>query len=115
MPYCALACSKQYYADWPAHVLQAVDPSKYDVCAAPMLGKGGAGFGRCVEHESGRVHAMLDHMGMSLDEAVRQSDELTGWRDTYARVIAMILQIWSAAAPRLDLVDPSHGDVVQAA
>jgi len=115
LPYCALACSRRYYADWPANVLEAVDPSKYDVCAAPMLGKGGAGFGRCVEHESGRVHAMLDHMGISLDEAVRQSDDLTGWRDTYARVIGMIVQLWTAAAPRLDLVEPDHVDVIQAA
>ena len=115
LPYCALACSKASYAEWPAKVLAAVDPSKHDVCASPMLHRGGAGFARCVDHESKRVHAMVKHMGLTLDEAIAQSNELTGWRETYARAIDMIVQLWTEAAPHLELAEPDDVNVVLAA
>ncbi|MBL7223750.1 MAG: zinc dependent phospholipase C family protein [Candidatus Brocadiae bacterium] len=115
LPYCALAGSKAFYADWPPGVLPALDPSKYDACAAPMLRRGGAGFARCVDHESRRVHAMLEHMGLSLDDAIKQSNDLTGWRQTYARVIDMIIQVWGDAARQIDLAEPDDTNVVLAA
>ncbi len=115
LPYCALAGSKTFYADWPPRVLAALDPSKHDACAAHMLHRGGAGFGRCVDHESKRVHAMLEHMGLSLDDAIKQSNDLTNWRRTYARVIDMIVQIWGDAARQLELAAPDATNVVLAA
>ena len=54
LPYCALACSKQFYADWPSKTLAAVDPAKYDGCAAAMLHRAGPKSGGWVEHESKR-------------------------------------------------------------
>ena len=115
LPYCALACSKAFYADWPPRVLPAVDPSKYDLCAAHMLHRGGAGFARCIERESKRVHAMVNHMGLSLDQAVEQSDKLAAWRQTYAQVIDMNVRVWTAAAHQLDLAEPDEINVVLAA
>jgi len=115
LPYCALAGSKSFYRDWPGKALGAIDPSKYDVCAAPMLRRAGPGAGGWVEHESKRVHAMVRHMGLSLDEAIQQSNELTGWRATYARVIDMIVRIWTEAAPGIGLEEPDRVNVVLAA
>ena len=50
-----------------------------------------------------------------MDQAVRQSDELTGWRATYGRVIDMIVQIWTDAAPEIKLDEPDDVNVVLAA
>ena len=114
LPYCALACSTRFHADWPPKVLPILDPSKYDACAAPMLHRGGPNSGAWLEHESKRVHAMIEHMGLSLDEGIRQSDDLSGWRDTYARVIDMIVTLWTDAAPHLTLGEPDELNVVMA-
>lgn len=115
LPYCALAGSKTYYRDWPPAVLAAVDPAKYDGCAVHMLHRGGKSSGDCVEFESRRVHRMLDRMGLPFDRAVEESNRLTGWQQTYARVITMIDEIWSSAAGQIGLREPGKTNVVLAA
>jgi hypothetical protein len=112
LPYCALAASKRYYADWPERVLKAVDPAKYDACAAHLLHRAGKGAGDCVGYESKRVHAMLDHIGMPFDRAVQTSNELTHWQDTYDRVVRMIVALWTHAAPQIGLAEPDDVNVV---
>lgn len=114
LPYCALAGSKRFYADWPAKVLAHVDPSKYDLCAGPMIRTRVPHGGECVEHERKRVLAMVEHMGLPLDEAIAKSDALTGWKRTYGQVIDMLVQIFVEAAPQLGLQEPREVDVVKA-
>jgi hypothetical protein len=113
LPYCGLASSKASYAHWPEKVLASVDPSKYDVSSAPMRRPGGAGLGGCVAHERKRVLAMVAHMGLSLDEAIELSQKLTDWQGTYGRVIDMIVNVWTRAAPNLKLQPPDDTDVVR--
>ncbi len=102
LPYCALACSADAYADWPAAVRDLVDPSKFDGCAAPFaLGEGH--LSGIVEGDHRSSHAILEAARLELDEAIELSDELTGWREVYRRVVDMIVQAWGDAAPHLDL------------
>ena len=113
LPYCALADSKAFYKGWPAKVLDHVDTSKHDLCAGPMLRTRAPGAGGCVEHERKRVLAMVEHMGISLDAAIQQSNALTSWQRTYAQVIDMLVKAFTAAAPDLGLREPGAGDLVK--
>lgn len=114
LPYCAMAGSKTFYRDWPARVLPVVDPAKYDGCAKHILHRGGKSAGDCVVYESKRVHAMLDHMGLPFDRAIDDSNRLAGWQQTYARVITIIVDIWSDAAGQINLREPGAVNVVLA-
>jgi len=110
LPYCGLACSKSAYAGWPEHVLDVVDPSYYDVCATPML-HGGAGLDGCVRHERGRVLAMMKHMGVALDDAIRTSNSAFRWKATYRQVIDMVTHVFATAAAKIQIRDSDRPDV----
>ncbi|NOY81412.1 MAG: zinc dependent phospholipase C family protein [Kiritimatiellaeota bacterium] len=110
LPYCGLACSKSAYTGWPKRVLDVVDPSYYDVCAAPML-HGGGPLAGCVRHERRRVQAMMKHMDVSLDDAIRTSDAAFHWQATYRNVVAMIARVFAEAAAEVRIRDSARPDV----
>ncbi|MCX6910020.1 MAG: zinc dependent phospholipase C family protein [Verrucomicrobia bacterium] len=103
LPFCALACSRKFYAGWGIDAGKFAAPDKYEACARPMTGRDH--LGGCIQHYRKETQEIFDATGRSFEENLRIGTELTGWRKVYDDVIAMIAKTWANAAPAI-VIEP---------
>jgi len=101
LPFCALACSRKFYAGWGIDAEKFVAPDKYTACARPMTGRGH--LRNCLDTYRKETRDIFDATGRSFEENLRIGTELTGWRKVYDDVIAMLAKTWADAAPAIGI------------
>jgi hypothetical protein len=97
LPFCALACSRQFYAGWGIDNAKFVAPEHYEACARPI--RSSPDLRRCLDRDREEMEAIFRETKRSFEENLRLGAELTPWKQVYDDVIALVAQAWATAAP----------------
>ena len=101
LPFCALACSREFYDTWGIDTVKFVAPEKYEACARPMTGQGH--LRNCINNYRKETREIFEATGRPFEENLRIGSELTAWRTVYDEVIALIAKAWEDAAPAIGM------------